>query len=290
LVDKFEPEGDGICIVDTDLEVDIEALNEEQARETLKRKLAKAQHAPGTDQGSSAGGTLAFDVESSGRVLPGEYVDYELKDWNRGQTLEIGLDAEAEDGGLDLFVSSFSAKQRSRPRDDEHVFGDFSGHVSKRLRLSSTNVELDDAESIYVSVHAYRGLEATSDNTAHAIPFTLLATTASTEMDIDASNGSTGAGPDEVICKNCHQNIPKRTLHLHEAFCYRNNIACPRCSNVFLKNSDTWKNHWHCPHDDAHGNTLTSKAKHDSTFHPPTSLQCPNCDFAATNLPELAGA
>ncbi len=37
LVDKFVPEGDGICIVDTDLEVDIEALNEEQARETLNR-------------------------------------------------------------------------------------------------------------------------------------------------------------------------------------------------------------------------------------------------------------
>src|ERR1700733_126901 len=95
LIDKFEPESDGICIVDTDLEVDIEALNEEQARETLKRKLAKAQRTPGTDQGSSAGGTLAFDVESSGQVLPGEYVDYELKDWNRGQTLEISLDAEA---------------------------------------------------------------------------------------------------------------------------------------------------------------------------------------------------
>ena len=27
LIDKFEPEGDGICVVDTDLEVDIEALN-----------------------------------------------------------------------------------------------------------------------------------------------------------------------------------------------------------------------------------------------------------------------
>ena len=32
LADKFQPEGDGICVVDTDLEVDIEALNEEQAR------------------------------------------------------------------------------------------------------------------------------------------------------------------------------------------------------------------------------------------------------------------
>src|SRR5204862_7244314 len=36
LIDKVLPDGDGICIVDTDLEVDIEALNEEQAHETLK--------------------------------------------------------------------------------------------------------------------------------------------------------------------------------------------------------------------------------------------------------------
>ncbi|MBE7180508.1 MAG: hypothetical protein INR71_04725, partial [Terriglobus roseus] len=36
LVDGFQPAGDAVCIVDTDIEVDIEALNEEQARETVK--------------------------------------------------------------------------------------------------------------------------------------------------------------------------------------------------------------------------------------------------------------
>jgi hypothetical protein len=288
LVDKFEPEGDGICIVDTDLEVDIEALNEEQARETLKRKLAKAQHTPGTNEGSSPGGNLPFDEEMSGQVLPGEYVDYELKDWNRGQTLEIGLDAGVEDAELDLFVSPLSARQRSRPRDEEHVFGDFSERASKRLRLSSTNVELEDAESIYISVHGYRDVDVSSTEAARPIPFTLQATTASTEMDVDIPNGTAVVAPDEVICKNCHQNIPKRTLPLHEAFCYRNNILCPHCTNVFLKNSNTWKNHWHCPHDDAYGNTSSSKSRHNTIFHPPSSIPCPNCDFFAMNLPDLA--
>jgi hypothetical protein len=288
LVDKFEPEGDGICIVDTDLEVDIEALNEEQARETLKRKLTKAQHTPGTNEGSSPGGNLPFDEEMSGQVLPGEYVDYELKDWNRGQTLEIGLDAGVEDAELDLFVSPLSARQRSRPRDEEHVFGDFSERASKRLRLSSTNVELEDAESIYISVHGYRDVDVSSTEAARPIPFTLQATTASMEMDVDIPNGTAVVAPDEVICKNCHQNIPKRTLPLHEAFCYRNNILCPHCTNVFLKNSNTWKNHWHCPHDDAYGNTSSSKSRHNTIFHPPSSIPCPNCDFFAMNLPDLA--
>jgi hypothetical protein len=36
LLDKVYPEGEGICVVDTDLEVDIVALSEEQARETLQ--------------------------------------------------------------------------------------------------------------------------------------------------------------------------------------------------------------------------------------------------------------
>ncbi|PNH28533.1 hypothetical protein VD0002_g4428 [Verticillium dahliae] len=56
LIDKFSPEGDGICVVDTDLEVDIEALNEEQARETLGQIMA--QEETGSANGSSKGGTL----------------------------------------------------------------------------------------------------------------------------------------------------------------------------------------------------------------------------------------
>lgn len=287
LVDKFEPDGDGICIVDTDLEVDIEALNEEQARETLNRKLAKAQRAPGTNDGSSPGGKLPFGVETSGQVLPGEYVDYELKDWAKGQALEISLDAGFDDAELDLFVSPFSARQRSRPRDEEHVFGDFTERASKRLRLSPTNVELEDADSIFISVHAYRDDEVSRNENAPPIPFTLFATAAS-ETRSEDPKGASVLAPGEVICKNCHQNIPKRTVALHEAFCYRNNVLCPHCSNVFLKHSETWKNHWHCPHDNFYGNTPSSKAKHDSIFHPKTSIQCPNCAFFAANIPDLA--
>jgi hypothetical protein len=263
-------------------------LNEEQARETLNRKLAKAQRAPGPNDGSSPGGTLSLDVKTSGQVLPGEYVDYELKNWNRGQALEIGLDAGIEDAELDLFVSPFSAKQRSRPRDEEHVFGDFTQRASKRLRLSPTNVELDDVDSIYISIHAYLNEEASENEPARPIPFTLFANTASTDVVIENPNDAARVAVDEAICKNCHQNIPKRKLSLHEAFCYRNNIFCPHCSNVFLKQSDTWKNHWHCPHDDSYGNTSSSKKKHDTIFHPSNPIQCPNCTFFAPNLPGLA--
>lgn len=289
LVDKLEPDGEGICIVDTDLEVDIEALSEEQARETLSKKQAKRQHAPGTTEGSSAGGPLVFKQEQAGQVLPGEYVDYEMKSWPKGgQGINFDLETSQEDGELDIFVSPFSPRQRANARDDEHVFGDFGSRASKRIRLSATNVELEDAESLYISIQAYKE-NAEADTSPAPISFVLHATAATTETSDAENDPSTTPHPDEVICQNCHQPIPKRTLPLHEAFCYRNNIPCPHCAQVFLKTSSTWKSHWHCPHhDSAYGNTSLSHTKHNSIFHPTIPYQCPNCDFSAPTLPSLA--
>ncbi|KAL1632802.1 hypothetical protein SLS56_003292 [Neofusicoccum ribis] len=105
LVDGFKPEDDGICVVDTDLEVDIEALNEDQARETLKKIAAKAQRAPGTTGGSSAGGKLDLLKIEQGQVLDGEYVDYELPSWIRAQGIEIELSGVDEDEEVDLYTT-----------------------------------------------------------------------------------------------------------------------------------------------------------------------------------------
>ncbi|EDN11231.1 ubiquitin fusion degradation protein [Histoplasma capsulatum] len=288
LVDKVEPQGDGICIVDTDLEVDIEALNEEQARETLKKRLAKASRAPGIRGGSSIGGKLSQGQETSGQVLPGQYVDYELNDWDRGRAFDIEIDA-ADGADVDLFISPFSTRQRSRPRDNEHVFGDFSSFSPKRICLQPTNIELQDAEALYISVHAYSGdtpdgNDTTSTNTTPLkfnlrtkiiMPRETLAPLEEAEHDAN-----------DTQCKNCHQWIPERTLFLHENFCLRNNILCPKCENVFQKRSPEWKNHWHCPHDSSYGNDQSSQLKHNTVFHTPHV--CPNCPFTATSLPILA--
>jgi Ubiquitin fusion degradation protein UFD1 len=288
LVDKLEPEGEGICVVDTDLEVDIEALNEEQARETLSRRLVKGQRPPGTAEGSSTGGALVIGEEQVGQVLSGEYVDYEMKTWPKGSRgIDFDLEIDQDDAELDLLFSPFSPRQRAKARDDEHVLADFKSSPSKRIRLSGTNVELEDAEALYVSVHAYQ--ESTESNpSSRPISFVLRATAFTTEApttEVDTNNIS---AKDEVVCKNCHQPIPKRTLALHEAFCYRNNINCPHCNQIFLKNSPTWKSHWHCPHESFHGNTTRSRTKHDKIFHPPTPYSCFNCDFQAPSLPILA--
>ncbi|KAH8666050.1 hypothetical protein BGZ60DRAFT_540206 [Tricladium varicosporioides] len=292
LIDKFKPEGDGICVVDTDLEVDIEALNEEQARETLKRILAKAQKAPGTAEGSSVGGDLNIWKPSTGQILDGDYVDYRLPSWDRTQVVNIEL--TTEDGEeLQLFVSPFSSRQRVAPRADEHIFGDFSNDNSKSVIIQPSNIEMENADELRISVHAFSVSSAVLPAQTGAHKYSLQvqlrpkgSLAGSSNNPIAVNEDTEMHGPDEEQCKNCQKWILKRTMMLHENFCLRNNILCPRCLGVFQKKSQEWEAHWHCPHDSAYGNSLSSKEKHDEISHKPRL--CPNCPYKATNLRDLA--
>lgn len=291
LIDKFTPEGDGICVVDTDLEVDIEALNEEQARETVKQIMSKAQKPPGIAKGSSSGGTLDVWNAVEGQVVEGDYVDYELPSWDRLQGIEIELTIDQRQE-VDLFVSPLSPRQRARPRDDEHIFGDFQSETSsKKVRLRSSNVELEGAESLYISVHGYKPRER-SPSDADPLPRKYMLRTRIVDTSftngtvVDSTADEAVHEPDDMQCKNCHQWVAKRTMILHENFCLRNNILCPICQGVFKKNSPEWQSHWHCEHDSAHGTSTASQTKHNRIFH--EAVQCPSCDYHASSLPDLA--
>jgi len=295
LVDGFKPDVDGICIVDTDLEVDIEALNEEQARETLERIAAKMVRAPGTEQSSSPGGELDLFNVKQGQVVLGEYVDYELRSWNKSLALELELSIPEDGGDVDLLVNPLSATQRAKPRIDEHVFADLEGRPRKRIRLEPTNIELESAEALCLSVHAFASADGLSDGQVSTGPrhFTLSARHPEPEQgaqrkDVEAE---TPRNVDDVRCKNCGQWIPKRTLMLHENFCLRNNVLCPEgCGQVFQKRSPAFERHWHCPHDTGHGNSALSHQKHDTIFHPPDVLRCTECGTPETfsSMPALA--
>ncbi|KAF2016107.1 ubiquitin fusion degradation protein-like protein [Aaosphaeria arxii CBS 175.79] len=286
LVDGFKPEGDGICVVDTDLEVDIEALNEEQARETLKHIAAKAQRAPGTNKGSSVGGKLDIFRPQEGQILEGEYVDYELSSWDRSQGLEISLKALEEDDDLDLLVSPYSSRQRVRPREDEYVFADFSGRYPARIRLQPSNVELEDAEAIWISIRAYPSQSASTQPKSFQLQASIFDPSLRPPTQ---SNGVSEAQPNpgEVQCKNCNQWVPQSSLFLHENFCLRNNIICPQgCGQVFQKRSPEFQNHWHCPHDSFTGNSTQARHKHDAVFHSPQS--CSSCGLEFPSIPTLS--
>ncbi|KAJ6439770.1 ubiquitin fusion degradation protein [Purpureocillium lavendulum] len=287
LVDKFSPEGDGICVVDTDLEVDIEALNEEQARETMRQIMTKTQSE--NSSGSSPGGELDIWKDMKGQVSPGDYVDYVLPSWDRSQPLTIMLSGIQDGDMVDLFVTPKSPQQRALPRASAHVFGNFdlADHGVKSISISPSNVEMQDVESVLVSVHAYHGPGETQPSSG-PISYILRAKVgqASPEQGADAMDIIQSHGADEQQCTNCMQWVPKRTMVLHENFCRRNNIVCPDCRSVFKKDSPEWAAHWHCPHDKSHGNSVTSREKHDEDFH--THRQCPSCEFSTNSLADLA--
>lgn len=285
LIDGLKPNDRAISLVDTDLEVDIEPLNEEQARETLKKRVQKAKRAPGTAEGSSPGGLVEMEQDVDGQVRRGEYVDYIVEEWDRKKDLEIDLTPIDDEQDIDLFVTPAGSKQRAKPREDEHVFADFSSNPSKRIKIKHTNTELDDAEAIWISVRGYEHQDpASSLQPTTPITYRLCITsTSSSTSDLEIS--PTTPNPptaDEEVCTNCHQPVPKRTLFLHQNFCLRNNTLCPHCHQIFQKSSPAWKNHWHCPHDNSHGNTPSSLQKHNHLHHTPQT--CHVCNNSSSSI------
>ena len=289
LVDGLKPNEDAVSLVDTDLEVDIEALSEEQARETLQILAQKSQRAPGTKDGSSAGGKIGLNSNETGQVRPAEYVDYIIQEWDRKEDLEIDLTSLDDERDIDLFVTPFGQHHRQKPREDIHVFSDMSSRPAKRIKVRHTNIELENAESLWISVRGWAETEDHMSMDNLPTQYNLRVSTTNLAFAADEDTSMTEAAtvsPDEEKCSNCHQLVPTRTMFLHQNFCLRNNVLCPHCQNVFQKSSSDWTNHWHCSHDNAYGNTLFSKVKHDKLMH--TTHPCPSCEYRSPNMPDLA--
>ncbi|KAJ6140471.1 hypothetical protein N7470_010267 [Penicillium chermesinum] len=285
LVDKLYPEGDGICVVDTDLEVDIVALSEEQARETLQKRLERATRAPGTANGSSVGGTLTLGEEVASQVIPGEYVDYELREWIREDT--VRLEIVSDDPSVCLFASPLSSRQQGRPRTDIHVWGQFPGPSTKRIIIQPTNMALEGAEALYIS--------------AHASPMSL---------ESEPSAAPTQNLPVQYTCEYRKANqmkswkpmiltspamfsakIAANGYHSGHWFCTRTSVCAiisfaPNATTSSKKDPLKWQSHWHCPHDSSYGNDEPSKTVHDSMFHTPHA--CVDCGSQFEGLPALA--
>lgn len=265
------------------MEVDIEPLSEEQARETLKQRIARKTG------GASTGGIVKIDEPVQGQVLPGGYHFYELKEWKRDLPLIIDVDGVEDGNEVDVFVST--SKQHRKPHDDEHVWGDFGSSYPKRIKIAPTNIELVDVTTLSFGIHGYRTLDAGDDEESEdesTRPYVLRITqpTSSEDMETDTlTNDGLPPGPDYKKCNNCTQWIPARTFMLHENFCLRNNHVCKKCNQVFKRGTES--QHWHCPQCNAHGiNAPSALVKHASIFHHPR--HCTSCPYEAANLPDLA--
>ncbi|KAL8765339.1 MAG: hypothetical protein Q9209_007566 [Squamulea sp. 1 TL-2023] len=285
LVDNLKPDDKAVTLVDTDLEVDIEPLNEEQARETLKQRALKAKKAPGTVEGSSPGGLIVLGQDVSGQVRPGDYVDYTIEEWDRNRNLELDLSPADSEFDIDVFITPAGPKQRSKPRQDEHVFADFSSSPSKRIKLRHSNVDIENAKELWISVRLYKHNDLPAPaQPAAPVPYLLRITSTPSHGEVPPQLSAQNA--DEEICTNCHQPVPKRTMFLHQNFCLRNNVSCSQCHGIFQKSSPEWRNHWHCPLDDSYGSTTSSHTKHDTLYH--TTQTCPACATSCSNVSDLA--
>ncbi|KAJ3578644.1 hypothetical protein NPX13_g1925 [Xylaria arbuscula] len=255
--------------------------------------MTKAQTAAGAAEGSSLGQELNIWKDVDGRVLPGDFVDYELPSWARSRPLQVEISQLDDEYGVDLYVSPKSSRQRALPRDFEHVFSASTfpkGETGvKRVTILPSNVELDEAEALLISVHAYSHGENSTELVKVPRPFRIRAKNVTANQDDVASTVKSSTevhGDNEEQCKNCRQWIPKQTMILHENFCRRNNVACADCGAVFQKSSAEWEKHWHCPHDEAKGSSEASKQKHDYIYH--NEHQCQSCSFKTNSLLDLA--
>lgn len=251
LLDKVEPEGDAICVVDTDVEVDIEALDEEQARETLRIIAAKASNRP---TGNSTGGEISIWKDVEGHIVPDSYIDYQLPSWDRTQPLTIELSGFGEEDGFDLFAIPSSTRYRALPRQDEHVWGNFTtksdGH--KSIEILPDHPALETAEKLLISVYSYIPV-ASSGKAPEPKPqgFVLRARVGHATESQDTLMDDAHVPENQKKCPNCGQWVPKPSFFLHESFCLRNNTTCKECGRVFKKGSEELANHWHCVHKNA---------------------------------------
>lgn len=280
LIDEIRPEGEGICVIDTDLEVDIEPLSEEQALETLKRREAKKV----ASAQSSAGGVCSPNEEQQGHVAANQFVDYTLSAWDRTKALNIELQTD-DPTAVDLYVVPFSSRQRAKPRLETHLFEDISDRSRKRICIRSSNVELEGAEAILIGVSGYA---TTEESTNHVSRFTLSVRETTSACSEDEASGidEQTASSGDVRCENCNQRVPSGRMFLHENFCLRNNIRCSKCGQVFQKASDAWTGHWHCEQDEAYGNSEASRTKHNQSVHTP--VECAACGEALPDMMALA--
>lgn len=249
LVDEVKPET-AVCIVDTDLEVELEPLSEEQARETVRINAENKQ-------GSQSTPISVDEPVESTTTQPMYYV---LQKWDRAGPVFIRLEASNPDVALVVGSSRDTALTRC------NLWSTMTSKSSKEIEIRPTNALLEHCQELAIGVSA---------DTASQFILTVSQTAKMADQVVP--------GAEEVRCRNCATIVPKRSLVLHERHCLRHNSKCPHpaCNFIFRQGIDS--KHWHCPQCDEGGEGDLDL--HGLRFH--TSQVC-DCGIEFTTLPTLA--
>jgi hypothetical protein len=130
LVDAVKPEGErGICIVDTDLEVELVPLSDQHARETLEANMNEV---------------LPQDIVVGQAIQADGSMQYVLSSWDRSLPLYIHVDASP---GTDLVVDG-----DPNPSLYRHIWSDLQGLPSKHVEIEPGNVALSTIDKLCLAV------------------------------------------------------------------------------------------------------------------------------------------
>ncbi|KAI8990997.1 ubiquitin fusion degradation protein UFD1-domain-containing protein [Mycotypha africana] len=233
---------EAVSIVDTDLEVDLDPIE------------------PATEAGS-----ILSSRQSNGHG-------------SSSTTPDIGK-STVENGDADIIILRDTA---TLPSLEFFDIADLSSEKEKLVGITdmlSTTTDPPSSTTAFLQV----GIHAFVENTV--VSWEVIEVDDEEEIDgtheIDIDR-STHQGQEKkedltgkVQCPNCHAWILKQTFVLHEGFCLRNNRVCPwGCGKVFKKDSQEFKEHWHCDQCEAVGSFALAKQKHMDYEHTAKTCIC----------------
>ncbi|KAK9472320.1 ubiquitin fusion degradation protein UFD1-domain-containing protein [Dipodascopsis tothii] len=272
LADRLEPKTPlgAVCIIDTDLNVDIEAMSEDQARKSVAQRDAR--------RAAPKEGVLLPDVPVEGQLTPaGESVAaafFRIEGRRADRDVVLTLATDVPDGAdgdarsVDVFVAT-----DGRPGPAYFTWSTLATETNT-IAIAHTNDALAAGRPLLVAVVS---------GAAAPVAFSLTLTQPEAAGPAEPAKPDGPPSADHRLCTNCGQYFPSRSYQLHSAFCERNNILCPLGCGQLFRRSDGGvpAAHWHCPDCEFVANCASTAVKHTEYAHTPRA--CIDCGEGFSN-------
>lgn len=293
--------GDTICIIDTDMILDIIPLNDIMATQQLEFSKFSLMNSLENTKEIRVGEIVHLNnmkpfssqdyVPSLFKIDLSQFHNQDMLNIiirNSGPHLQIdqivNMDCLV---GLDKLTNMENFKWSTM--DDDFEIQYRLDHNLIETPVKSINIKIAESGELLTKVNQKKGDDESADSHIYIAPF-VWEFQANIDLEVSTSNAAIPdvQNPKELIaeeeeeryrCPNCEKEIPKRTRQLHEPFCLRNNVKCS-CGCIFFKQIPP--NHWHC--DDcndskAYGNSALLLMKHRKLNHDGNYI----CNSCASN-------
>lgn len=304
LITKTEP-AQTVCIINTDLVFDLQPMDDKDAENLLsyKQNLINETNAKDNDLALDLNtnisdikiNTVALDQslpqnQVAIKLFKNEMYKVPISNTSQAQ-FQVDLTVKSKNfedlNNLDLLVSN---DQFIAP--DSFIWSTINStvdptNISKTISIKSTDQWLSNRDCLYFLGHNWSAL--LDGDYEVVISYGDIDQQVHQSGQSQNQNQNQLLNDNETVCSNCGKVISKNNQFLHENFCNRNNIKCPKgCGEIFLRTiPDT---HWHCDicaNDDRNptlhfGSDVPTFNKHNKFNHEPTQAN------DLENLPQLA--